>query len=76
MEGHHDRSCKPPIQCERFARASSRRQGFRAVRDSLAAMNQSITTNPIKLMVSRAVLRTIDRVPLLKRRMADALGND
>jgi 2-polyprenyl-6-methoxyphenol hydroxylase-like FAD-dependent oxidoreductase len=52
------------------------RYGFAAVRRSLHAMNQAVTGNPLKLMVSRTVLRVIDRVPLFKRWMTSAAGND
>jgi salicylate hydroxylase len=43
--------------------------GFRAVRTSLQAMNQAMIENPLKLTLSRAALRIINRVPALKRRM-------
>ncbi len=52
------------------------RYGFAAVRRSLHAMHQSVTENPVKLMVSRTVLRLIDRVPPFKRWMTSAVGND
>lgn len=48
--------------------------GFEAVRTSLRAMNQAITENPVKLALSRAMLRVVDRVPALKRRMFAGLG--
>ncbi len=50
--------------------------GFRAVQRSLDAMHRSITDNPLRLMTSRAVLRMVDRVAPLKRRMILAAGDD
>jgi hypothetical protein len=50
--------------------------GFRAVRRSLHAMHQSIIDNPLRLMMSRAMLRLIDRVAPLKRWMTGRTGND
>ena len=43
--------------------------GFRAVRTSLHAMNQAMIATPVKLAMSRAALRTINRVPAFKRWM-------
>jgi salicylate hydroxylase len=50
--------------------------GFRAVQRSLDAMHRSIADNPLKLMMSRVVLRLIDRVAPLKRRITRAAGNE
>jgi salicylate hydroxylase len=51
------------------------RYGFTAVEKSRLAMEQALTTNDVQRMMSRAVLRIIDRLPALKlrlfRRMAD-----
>jgi 2-polyprenyl-6-methoxyphenol hydroxylase-like FAD-dependent oxidoreductase len=52
------------------------RYGFRAVRRSLHAMHQSVTESRVRLMFSRAVLRLINHVALLKRLMTRAVGND
>jgi salicylate hydroxylase len=43
--------------------------GFRAVRTSLHAMNQAMIENPLQLVLSRAALGIIDRVPACKRWM-------
>ena len=50
--------------------------GFRAVRTSLHAMNQAIVESCPRAMLSRMVLRFINRVPLLKRRMFERMGED
>jgi 2-polyprenyl-6-methoxyphenol hydroxylase-like FAD-dependent oxidoreductase len=50
--------------------------GFRAVRRSLHAMNQAMTESPVRLMMSRAVLRLVNHVTPLKRWMTGQLGND
>ncbi|MBO0751920.1 MAG: FAD-dependent monooxygenase [Bradyrhizobiaceae bacterium] len=50
--------------------------GFRAVRTSLAAMNQAMIENPVKLAVSRAALCVVDRVPTLKRAMFAHMGEE
>lgn len=52
------------------------RYGFKAVRRSLHAMHQSVTESSLKLMVSRTVLRLIDRMAPFKRWMTSAVGND
>ena len=50
--------------------------GFRAVRTSLHAMNQAVMENRIQSMLSRAILRTINCVPPLKRRMFNRMGEE
>jgi 2-polyprenyl-6-methoxyphenol hydroxylase-like FAD-dependent oxidoreductase len=50
--------------------------GFRAVRTSLHAMNQAIVESPLRAMLSRVVLRFIDRVPPLKWRMLERMGEE
>jgi len=50
--------------------------GFRAVRTSLRAMNQAIVESRLHAMLSRTVLRFIDRVPPLKRRMLERMGEE
>jgi salicylate hydroxylase len=50
--------------------------GFKAVRNSLRAMEQTMTDNEAARSISRAVFRTIDRLPPLKRRFAASLGNE
>jgi 2-polyprenyl-6-methoxyphenol hydroxylase-like FAD-dependent oxidoreductase len=50
--------------------------GFRAVRTSLEAMNQAIIESRPRAMLSRMVLRFINRVPPLKRRMLERMGEE
>ena len=50
--------------------------GFRAVRTSLHAMNQAIVESRLRAMLSRMVLRFINRVPPLKRRMLGRMGEE
>jgi len=50
--------------------------GFRAVRTSLRAMNQAIIETRVHAMLSRTVLRFINRVPLLKRQMLEGMGEE
>ena len=50
--------------------------GFRAVQTSLHAMNQAVTEGWVGSMLSRAVLRVINRVPLLKRQMFNRMGEE
>jgi 2-polyprenyl-6-methoxyphenol hydroxylase-like FAD-dependent oxidoreductase len=50
--------------------------GFRAVRTSLDAMNQAIVESRLRAMLSRMVLRFINRVPPLKRRMVERMGEE
>jgi salicylate hydroxylase len=50
--------------------------GFRAVRNSLKAMRQTVTDSLPALLFSRAALRAIDVLPPLKRRVAQRLGEE
>jgi 2-polyprenyl-6-methoxyphenol hydroxylase-like FAD-dependent oxidoreductase len=50
--------------------------GFRAVRASLRAMNQALVESRLRTTLSRTVLRLINRVPLLKRRMLERMGEE
>jgi salicylate hydroxylase len=50
--------------------------GFRAVRLSLEAMQRAMPDSRLRLAVSRGFLRTVNRVPLLKRRMFRAMAVD
>jgi 2-polyprenyl-6-methoxyphenol hydroxylase-like FAD-dependent oxidoreductase len=50
--------------------------GFRAVQTSLHAMKQAIVEGRLRAMLARAVLRIIDRVPPLKRRMLERMGEE
>jgi salicylate hydroxylase len=50
--------------------------GFRAVQTSLHAMNQAVMEGRVQSMLSRAVLRIINCVPPLKRRMLNRMGEE
>jgi 2-polyprenyl-6-methoxyphenol hydroxylase-like FAD-dependent oxidoreductase len=50
--------------------------GFRAVRGSLRAMEQAIPRNRVRLVISRALFRIVDRVPLFKRWMFRGIGDE
>ena len=50
--------------------------GFRAVQTSLHAMQQAVMEDQVRLMLSRAVLRVINRVPPLKRQMFSRMGEE
>jgi salicylate hydroxylase len=50
--------------------------GFRAVRNSLKAMRQTVSDSTLALLFSRAVLRTIDALPPVKRLLARRLGEE
>jgi 2-polyprenyl-6-methoxyphenol hydroxylase-like FAD-dependent oxidoreductase len=50
--------------------------GFRAVRTSLRAMEQAIPTNDTRLLISRAMLRIVNRLPRIKRRMFRGTGDE
>jgi len=53
-----------------------REYGFRAVRNSLKAMHQTITNRRPMLMLSRIMLRAINALPPVKRRMVKRLGEE
>jgi 2-polyprenyl-6-methoxyphenol hydroxylase-like FAD-dependent oxidoreductase len=53
-----------------------REYGFRAVRNSLKAMRQTVTDSTAALMFSRTMLRAIDALPSVNRRMARWLGEE
>ncbi|MBV8132364.1 MAG: FAD-dependent monooxygenase [Alphaproteobacteria bacterium] len=50
--------------------------GFRAVRNSLKAMHQTVTDSVSALMFSRLTLRAINALPPVKRMMAKRLGEE
>jgi 2-polyprenyl-6-methoxyphenol hydroxylase-like FAD-dependent oxidoreductase len=50
--------------------------GFRAVQSSLRAMQQAIVEGRLRAMLARTALRIIDRVPPLKRRMLERMGEE
>ena len=50
--------------------------GFRAVRNSLKAMHQTVTDSLSALMLSRLTLRAINALPPVKRIAAKRLGEE
>jgi 2-polyprenyl-6-methoxyphenol hydroxylase-like FAD-dependent oxidoreductase len=50
--------------------------GFRAVRNSLRAMHQTVTDSLPSLLLSRATMRAINALPALKRSMGKRLGEE
>jgi 2-polyprenyl-6-methoxyphenol hydroxylase-like FAD-dependent oxidoreductase len=50
--------------------------GFRAVQTSRHAMNQAVMEDRVRLLLSRAVLRIINWVSPLKRRVFDRMGEE
>jgi hypothetical protein len=50
--------------------------GFRAVRNSLKAMHQTVTDSLPTLMLSRVMLRAIDALPPIKRIVAQRLEEE
>jgi salicylate hydroxylase len=50
--------------------------GFRAVRNSLKAMRQTVTDSTLALLFSRTMLRVINALPSVKQRMARRLGEE
>jgi salicylate hydroxylase len=56
--------------------AGMREYGFRAVRNSLKAMHQTVTDSRLSLLLSRMTMRAIDALPPVKRLMARRLGEE
>ena len=56
--------------------AEMRRYGFAAVRASLQAMRQATSRNEIGRSLARLMLRTVDRLPPVKRLMTRRMGNE
>jgi 2-polyprenyl-6-methoxyphenol hydroxylase-like FAD-dependent oxidoreductase len=50
--------------------------GFGAARRSLAAMRQAVDVGPLRLARQRLFFRAVDRVPALRRWMANGMGRD
>ena len=50
--------------------------GFRAVRNSLKAMHQTVTDSRPSLLLSRLSMRAINALPPVKRIMARRLGEE
>jgi 2-polyprenyl-6-methoxyphenol hydroxylase-like FAD-dependent oxidoreductase len=71
-----DRAERPVIDAIRDYETGMIDYGFRAVQTSLHAMKQAVREDRVQLMLSRAVLRVINRVPSLKRRMLNRVGEE
>jgi len=56
--------------------AAMRNYGFRAARNSLRALRQSVDAGPVRLTLQRLAFRAIDRLPPVKRWMASGMGRD
>jgi hypothetical protein len=50
--------------------------GFRAVRNSLKAIRRTVTDSTLALAFSRTMLRAINALPSVRRRMARRLGEE
>jgi salicylate hydroxylase len=64
------------IEAIRDYETAMRGYGFRAVRNSLKAMHQTVTDSRLALMFSRLTMRAIDALPPVKRLMASRLGEE
>ena len=71
-----NRAERPVIDAIRDYETEMIDYGFRAVRTSLHAMNQAVMENQVQLTLSRAVLRIINCVSPLKRRVFDRMGEE
>jgi 2-polyprenyl-6-methoxyphenol hydroxylase-like FAD-dependent oxidoreductase len=71
-----NRAERPVIDAMRDYETDMIGYGFRAVQTSLHAMNQAVVENHVQLMLSRAVLRIINCVPPLKRRVFNRMGEE
>jgi 2-polyprenyl-6-methoxyphenol hydroxylase-like FAD-dependent oxidoreductase len=71
-----DRGECPAIEAIHAYEAAMLDYGFKAVRNSLRAMEQTTSDNTIGRVVSRAMFRAIDRLPPVKRWFAAGLGNE
>jgi 2-polyprenyl-6-methoxyphenol hydroxylase-like FAD-dependent oxidoreductase len=71
-----NRAERPVIDAIRDYETDMIDYGFRAVQTSLHAMNQAHREDRVQLMLSRAVLRIINCVPPLKRRVFNRMGEE
>jgi 2-polyprenyl-6-methoxyphenol hydroxylase-like FAD-dependent oxidoreductase len=71
-----DRAERPVIDAIRDYETGMIDYGFRAVQTSLQAMNQAVMEGQFQSMRSRAVLRIINCVPPLKRRLFNRMGEE
>jgi len=71
-----NRAERPVIHAIRDYETDMIDYGFRAVETSLHAMRQAVMEDQARLMLSRTVLRIINRVPPLKRQMFNRMGEE
>ena len=71
-----DRGERPLIDAIHDYEAGMIDYGFKAVRNSLRAMEQTTTDSAVGRIVSRAAFRAIERLPPVKRWFAASLGNE
>jgi 2-polyprenyl-6-methoxyphenol hydroxylase-like FAD-dependent oxidoreductase len=71
-----DRGERPLVDAIHDYEAGMIDYGFKAVRNSLRAMEQTTTDSAVGRIVSRAAFRAIDRLPPVKRWFAASLGNE
>jgi salicylate hydroxylase len=71
-----DRGERPLLDAIRDYEAGMIDYGFKAVRNSLRAMEQTTADHALGRIASRAALRAIDRLPPVKRWFAASLGNE
>jgi 2-polyprenyl-6-methoxyphenol hydroxylase-like FAD-dependent oxidoreductase len=67
---------KPLLDAINGYETAMRDYGFKAVRNSLKAMQEVTGRGRLALAVSRGVLRAIDRLPPVKRMMARGMGEE
>jgi len=67
---------KPLFDAINGYETAMRDYGFKAVRNSLNAMQEVTGRGPLALALSRGVLRAIDRLPPVKRMMARGMGEE
>jgi salicylate hydroxylase len=71
-----DRGVRDLIDALHHYEAGMIAYGFKAVRDSLRAMEQTTSNSAVSRILSRAAFRAIDRLPPVKRLFAAGLGNE
>jgi hypothetical protein len=71
-----DRGARDLIHALHHYEAGMIAYGFKAVRDSLRAMEQTTSNSAVSRILSRAAFRAIDRLPPVKRLFAAGLGNE
>jgi 2-polyprenyl-6-methoxyphenol hydroxylase-like FAD-dependent oxidoreductase len=71
-----DRGERPLIEAVHAYEAEMLDYGFKAVRNSLRAMQQTTAATPFARALSRTAFRIIDRVPPVKRWLAQRMGNE